>query len=79
MYCWAGIAIHGLLSAKVLAMAVALGCSFFKSAGHLIDGIVMVRALVLQVMAGGVACRAACGGEPVEGCEGGGEHVRAQQ
>lgn len=53
LYHWAGVAILGLLSAKVLALAMALGSGFFMRPGHVVDAIVMIGALVLEVVADG--------------------------
>ncbi|KAK6914562.1 hypothetical protein RJ641_021883 [Dillenia turbinata] len=47
-YHWVGIAILGILSAKTLAQAVALGGAFFGSPAYVIDGAVLVGALILE-------------------------------
>ncbi|XP_056173821.1 uncharacterized protein LOC130139893 [Syzygium oleosum] len=49
-YHWVGIAILALLSAKTLALAVALGGSFFRRPGYVIDGLVAVGALFLEAL-----------------------------
>ncbi|KAF8391878.1 hypothetical protein HHK36_022218 [Tetracentron sinense] len=48
LYHWGGIAILSLLSAKTLALAVALGSSFFRRPGYVVDGIVVIGALILE-------------------------------
>ncbi|KAJ4968201.1 hypothetical protein NE237_014902 [Protea cynaroides] len=45
---WGGIAILSLLSAKTLALAVALGGSFFKRPGRVVDGVVIIGALLFE-------------------------------
>lgn len=49
-YHWVGIAILTLLSAKTLALAVALEGSFFRQPGYVIDGLVAVGALFLEAL-----------------------------
>ncbi|XP_004298021.1 PREDICTED: voltage-gated hydrogen channel 1-like [Fragaria vesca subsp. vesca] len=48
-YHWVGIAILSLLSAKTIALAVGLGTTFLRRPGYVIDGIVLIGALVLEV------------------------------
>uniref|UniRef100_A0A7N0TJD3 Voltage-gated hydrogen channel 1 n=1 Tax=Kalanchoe fedtschenkoi TaxID=63787 RepID=A0A7N0TJD3_KALFE len=48
-YHWAGTAIVSILLTKSVALAVGLGVSFFKRPGYLLDGVVLVLALVLEV------------------------------
>ncbi|KAK6937148.1 hypothetical protein RJ641_034178 [Dillenia turbinata] len=45
---WVEIAILGLLCAKSLGLAVGLGKSFFRNVGHVVDGGVVLGALVLE-------------------------------
>ena len=47
-YYWAGISILALLSAKSVALAVGLGSAFFRRPGYVVDGIVVVGALLLE-------------------------------
>ncbi|KAJ7979116.1 Voltage-gated hydrogen channel 1 [Quillaja saponaria] len=48
-YHWIGIAILSLLSAKTVALAVALGPSvFFRRPGYVIDGAILIGALFLE-------------------------------
>ena len=47
-YHWAGITILSLLSARIVALAAALGGSFFGRLGYVVDGVVLVGALVLE-------------------------------
>lgn len=49
-YHWVGIAILSLLSAKTLALAVALGGSFFRRPGYVVDGLVAIGALFLEAL-----------------------------
>ncbi|KAA8527866.1 hypothetical protein F0562_035265 [Nyssa sinensis] len=48
-YHWVGIAILSLLSAKIVALAVGLGSSFFRRPGYVVDGVVVMGALLLEV------------------------------
>ncbi|KAG7990902.1 hypothetical protein I3843_02G048000 [Carya illinoinensis] len=48
-YHWAGIAILCVLSARTVALALGLGSSFFRRPGNLVDGAVVLGALVLEV------------------------------
>ncbi|XWS35236.1 hypothetical protein CRYUN_Cryun21dG0108700 [Craigia yunnanensis] len=47
-YYWAGISILALLSAKSVALAVGLGSAFFRRPGYVVDGVVVVGALLLE-------------------------------
>ncbi|XVE84607.1 hypothetical protein DITRI_Ditri17bG0026200 [Diplodiscus trichospermus] len=47
-YHWVGISILALLSAKSVALAVALGSAFFRRPGYVVDGVVVVGALLLE-------------------------------
>lgn len=49
-YHYAGLAILSMLSARALALAVALGSSFFRRPGYVVDGAVVVGALVLEAL-----------------------------
>ncbi|KDP37895.1 hypothetical protein JCGZ_05777 [Jatropha curcas] len=49
-YHWVGIAILSLLSAKAIALAVALGGSFFRRPGYVVDGVVVGLALLLEAL-----------------------------
>ncbi|KAK6255301.1 hypothetical protein QQP08_012216 [Theobroma cacao] len=49
-YHWVGISILALLSAKTVALAVGLGSAFFRRPGYLVDGIVVVGALLLEAL-----------------------------
>lgn len=48
-YHWVGIGILCLLCAKSIALFTALGFSFFRRAGHVVDGAVVIGALILEV------------------------------
>lgn len=48
-YHWIGIAILSLLSLKSLCLVVALGGLFFRRVGYVVDGVVLVVALLLEV------------------------------
>ncbi|RZC56285.1 hypothetical protein C5167_015142 [Papaver somniferum] len=45
---WIGIAILSVLTLKVLVSVVAWGTSFFKRPGNVIDGVVVISALILE-------------------------------
>ncbi|XP_043692919.1 uncharacterized protein LOC122643358 [Telopea speciosissima] len=45
---WGGIVILSLFSAKILALTVALGASFFRRPGLIVDGVVVIGALLLE-------------------------------
>ncbi|KAI3951154.1 hypothetical protein MKW98_028558 [Papaver atlanticum] len=45
---WIGIAILSVLTLKVLVSVVASGISFFKRPGNVIDGVVVISALILE-------------------------------
>lgn len=45
---WVGIGILGLLSVKTMALLVGLGWSFFRHGGYVVDGSVVIGALVLE-------------------------------
>ncbi|XP_057498096.1 uncharacterized protein LOC130782719 [Actinidia eriantha] len=45
-----GIAILGVLGLKSIALAISLGCSYFRRPGYVMDGMVVVAALVLEVL-----------------------------
>ncbi|XP_028759754.1 uncharacterized protein LOC114718564 [Neltuma alba] len=45
---WVGIGILGLLSVKTMALLVGLGWSFFRHGGYVLDGSVVIGALVLE-------------------------------
>ncbi|KAK9289268.1 hypothetical protein L1049_017744 [Liquidambar formosana] len=47
-YHWVGIAILSLLSVKSMALAIGLGRSFFRRPGYVVDGAVVIGALVLE-------------------------------
>ncbi|XVF29254.1 hypothetical protein REPUB_Repub15cG0105200 [Reevesia pubescens] len=47
-YHWLGISILALLSAKSVALAVGLGSAFFRRPGYVVDGVVIVGALLLE-------------------------------
>jgi hypothetical protein len=47
-YHYVGIAILSMLSARLLALAVGLGSSFFRRPGYVVDGAVVMGALVLE-------------------------------
>ncbi|KAI4344856.1 hypothetical protein L6164_012043 [Bauhinia variegata] len=46
---WAGVGILIILSAKSMALLVGLGFSFFMHLGHVLDGAVVIAALLLEV------------------------------
>lgn len=48
-YHWIGIAILSLLSLKSLCLVVALGALFLRRVGYVVDGVVLVVALLLEV------------------------------
>ncbi|KAF5452070.1 hypothetical protein F2P56_027105 [Juglans regia] len=48
-YHWAGIAILSVLSGRTVALALGLGSSFFRRPGNVVDGAVVIGALVLEV------------------------------
>ncbi|KAK1384553.1 voltage-gated hydrogen channel 1 [Heracleum sosnowskyi] len=48
-YHWIGIVILSLLSLKSLCLVVALGGLFFRRVGYVVDGVVLVVALLLEV------------------------------
>ncbi|KAF9592770.1 hypothetical protein IFM89_017340 [Coptis chinensis] len=48
LYHWGGIAILSVLTTKMLALVVALGKTFFKRPGRVVDGVVVSGALVLE-------------------------------
>ncbi|KAK1318729.1 hypothetical protein QJS10_CPB04g01394 [Acorus calamus] len=48
MYHWGSIIILSLLSTKTLASLVAMGTTFFKSVGRVVDGVVVIGALLLE-------------------------------
>nr|DAD24216.1 TPA_asm: hypothetical protein HUJ06_025679 [Nelumbo nucifera] len=48
LYHWGGIAILSVLLAKTLALVLALGRSFFRHPGHVVDGFVVIGALLLE-------------------------------
>ncbi|PIA48366.1 hypothetical protein AQUCO_01400759v1, partial [Aquilegia coerulea] len=50
LYHWGGIAILSVLTMKVLALVVALGSTFFKRPGLIVDGIVISVALLLELL-----------------------------
>lgn len=47
---WVGIAILSLLSAKAIALAVGLGSSLFRRPGYVVDGAVVIGALILEAL-----------------------------
>ncbi|XVF84494.1 hypothetical protein PTKIN_Ptkin17bG0041400 [Pterospermum kingtungense] len=47
-YHWVGISILALLCAKSVALAVGLGGAFFRRPGYVVDGVVVVGALLLE-------------------------------
>ena len=47
-YHWVGIAILSMLSARIVALAVGLGRSFFRRPGYVVDSVVLMVALVLE-------------------------------
>ncbi|OMP08089.1 voltage-gated hydrogen channel 1-like protein [Corchorus olitorius] len=47
-YHWVGISILAVLSAKSVALAVGLGGAFFRRPGYVVDGVVVVGALLLE-------------------------------
>ncbi|OVA01656.1 hypothetical protein BVC80_9073g95 [Macleaya cordata] len=49
LFHWIEIVILSVLTAKVLASAVASGISFFKRPGGVIDGVVLISALILEL------------------------------
>ncbi|KAJ9170625.1 hypothetical protein P3X46_018719 [Hevea brasiliensis] len=49
-YHWGGIAILSLLSAKAMALAVGLGSSLFRRPGYVVDGAVVLGALILETL-----------------------------
>lgn len=49
-YRWFGIGILCLLSTKIAALALALGVSFLRSPGHVVDAVVVVGALLLELL-----------------------------
>lgn len=51
-YHWAGISILILLSLKSAALAIGLGSSFFTRPGYVVDGAVVVAALLLEAFFG---------------------------
>ncbi|XP_058096246.1 uncharacterized protein LOC131241475 [Magnolia sinica] len=55
LYHWGGIAILTVLSVRTLALSVALGCSFFRQPGRVVDGLVLIGALILEVLVEGQA------------------------
>ena len=49
-YHWVGISILSLLCLRVLLLSVGLGRPFFEKPGYVVDGVVVVVALVLEVV-----------------------------
>ncbi|XP_022735404.1 uncharacterized protein LOC111288684 [Durio zibethinus] len=47
-YHWVGISILALLSAKSVALAVGLGGAFFRRPGYVVDGVVVIGALLFE-------------------------------
>ncbi|OMO71083.1 voltage-gated hydrogen channel 1-like protein [Corchorus capsularis] len=47
-YHWVGISILAVLSAKSVALAMGLGGAFFRRPGYVVDGVVVVGALLLE-------------------------------
>ncbi|KAH7571579.1 hypothetical protein ACOSP7_014258 [Xanthoceras sorbifolium] len=47
-YHWVGIAILALLLAKTAALAVGLGGAFFRRPGYVVDGVVLIGAVILE-------------------------------
>ncbi|GAA0183262.1 hypothetical protein LIER_30706 [Lithospermum erythrorhizon] len=46
---WVAISILSVLSAKIFALGIGLGRSFFMRPGYVVDGVVVVVALILEV------------------------------
>jgi hypothetical protein len=49
-YYYVGIAILSMLVGRALALAVGLGSTFFRPSGYVVDGAVVVGALVLEAL-----------------------------
>lgn len=48
---WIGVGILGVLAARTAALLLALGRSFFRRPGRVVDGAVVAVALLLEVLA----------------------------
>ncbi|XP_012568882.1 uncharacterized protein [Cicer arietinum] len=45
---WIGICILSILSIKIIALLLGLGFSFFKHIGYVVDGVVIIGALIME-------------------------------
>ncbi|XP_047174140.1 voltage-gated hydrogen channel 1 [Vigna umbellata] len=45
---WIGIGILSFLVAKTMGLMVGLGCSFFQHVGYVVDGVVVIGAIILE-------------------------------